>query len=106
MQPRRLAPRLRVPRSMGSMLRIERSVEGGEVRLVLSGGIQGETLAKLERTIASETVVPVAISIDLAEVRLVDREAVRFLVECEAGGIRLANCPAYVREWIGTDQTR
>jgi hypothetical protein len=30
----------------------------------------------------------------------VDRETVRFLAACEARGIKLANCPSYVREWI------
>ena len=34
------------------------------------------------------------------DVKLVDREAVSFLAPCEASGIRLENCPAYVREWI------
>jgi hypothetical protein len=33
-------------------------------------------------------------------VRLVDREAVRFLASCEARGIRLTSCPPYIREWI------
>ena len=32
--------------------------------------------------------------------KLVDREAVSFIARCEASGIRLENCPAYVREWI------
>jgi hypothetical protein len=35
-------------------------------------------------------------------VRLVDREAVRFLAACEARGIQLKHCPSYVREWIET----
>lgn len=40
------------------------------------------------------------IAFDLQEVRLVDREAVRFLADCETRGIKLKNCPSYVREWI------
>jgi hypothetical protein len=27
-------------------------------------------------------------------------DVVRFLLECEAEGVRLAACPAYVREWM------
>jgi hypothetical protein len=38
--------------------------------------------------------------LDLHEVWLVDREAVRFLAWCEAQGARLVHCPAYIREWI------
>jgi hypothetical protein len=38
--------------------------------------------------------------VDLNEVSLVDVEVVRFLVHCEMQGIRLAHCPAYVREWM------
>jgi hypothetical protein len=33
-------------------------------------------------------------------VRLADRDAVRFLRDCEADGMKLENCPAYVREWM------
>jgi hypothetical protein len=33
-------------------------------------------------------------------VRLADREAVTFLRDCQADGIKLENCPAYVREWM------
>ena len=38
--------------------------------------------------------------LDLNEVSLVDVEAVRFFLHCEVQGIRLAHCPAYVREWM------
>jgi hypothetical protein len=40
------------------------------------------------------------IVLDLKEIILVDREAVRFLAACETKGSELKNCPAYVREWI------
>jgi len=44
----------------------------------------------------------------LKELKLVDREAVSFFARCKATGVRLDNCPAYVREWIGheMDETR
>lgn len=85
------------------MLRIQRHAEAGAVRLTLSGRIQGAHLAELEHAVAVETAAPLApaaITLDLGEVRLVDRAAVAFLSRCEAGGIRLARCPAYVRVWI------
>jgi hypothetical protein len=40
------------------------------------------------------------IVLDLRDVRLADRDAVKFLRDCEADGIKLENCPAYVREWM------
>ena len=43
------------------------------------------------------------IILDLRDVRLADRDAVRFLRSCEADGMKLENCPAYVREWIDTE---
>ena len=38
--------------------------------------------------------------LDLKEVKLVDRDAVRFLVQSEAEGASLRNCSAFIREWI------
>jgi hypothetical protein len=51
----------------------------------------------IEELIAKET-DPVVL--DLAEVTLVDREAVRFLAACDMRGIGVRNCPAFIREWI------
>jgi hypothetical protein len=42
------------------------------------------------------------LTLDLQEVRLVYRKGVRFLESCKAKGIKLKNCPAYIRELIGT----
>jgi hypothetical protein len=85
------------------MLRIRRLMEAENVRFALSGRIQGRDLAELERLVAEEAPGRV-IALDLAEVRLVDREAVAFLARCEATGIRLENCPAYLREWIAREE--
>jgi hypothetical protein len=82
------------------MLKIERAVEGRAVHLVLSGRIDQSDLEELERAIDGVGVVPALVTIDLAEVRLLDREAVRFFARCEAAGARLLRCPPYIREWI------
>jgi hypothetical protein len=42
--------------------------------------------------------------LDLKEVKLVDRDAVRFLAEIEAQGARLRNCSAFVRQWISRER--
>jgi hypothetical protein len=38
--------------------------------------------------------------IDLKNVLLVDREAVKLLSFSEAHGTELRNCPPYIREWV------
>ena len=87
-------------------LRIERSAKQGDVvALSLSGRIRAEELAELQRLLEVEG-QDRRIVLDLKEVKLVDRDAVRFLARCEANGIQLKNCPAYIREWIVRDPTR
>ena len=83
------------------MLKIQRSTKAKNVRFALSGRIEREHVAELQRLIAEEAPGG-AITLDLREVRLVDREAVEYLAQCEANGVRLRNCPAYLREWITT----
>jgi predicted metal-binding protein len=45
-----------------------------------------------------------SIILDLRDLRLADRDAVRFLRGCEADGMKLENCPAYVREWMDREK--
>jgi len=45
-----------------------------------------------------------SIILDLQEMRLVDRDAVKFLMSCERDGMNLENCPAYVREWMDKEK--
>ena len=42
--------------------------------------------------------------LDLRDLRLADRDAVRFLKGCEGDGMKLQNCPAYVREWMNREK--
>ena len=39
-------------------------------------------------------------AIDLKNVFLVDREAVKLLALSESDGTELRNCPPYIREWV------
>ncbi len=79
------------------MFQICKSVNGGLVTIALSGRIEDEQLSELEAVLKSEAG---SVVLDLADVRLVHREAVKFLLKCEDRGIALRNCPSYVREWI------
>jgi anti-anti-sigma regulatory factor len=76
--------------------RIDRlSTEKGVV-LQISGRIAAEGLEVVRTALDGRRVA----AIDLADVELVDREAVKLLAQTEAEGIELRNCPAYIREWI------
>ena len=86
------------------MLKIQRSTDAGHVRLALSGRIEKQHLAELQRVI-EEDACRYGVTLDLEEVRLVDRDVVGFLARWESAGIRLENCPAYVREWITMEDT-
>lgn len=80
------------------MLRIKRAANG-EVVFTLSGRIDTENVAELQTLFGSEPKGR-CIVLDLKDLTLVDREAVKFLESCEADSIEIKNCPAYIREWI------
>ena len=80
------------------MLKIKRSANG-KIVFTLSGRIEIEDVAELQRLLALE-LSDHNLALDLADVTLVDREAVKFLADCEADSIELENCPPYIREWI------
>ena len=85
------------------MLKMQRSVRAGNLRIVLSGRMEREHLAELQRLI-DEDAPHKLVTLDLEDVRLVDREAVGFLARCEGAGIRLESCSTYVREWISREE--
>src|SRR5713101_4407150 len=80
------------------MLKIRRSANG-QVVFALSGRMTEDSMPDLEMLIRSESDGR-RIALDLKDVTLVGRDAITFLERCEANGIGLEHCPAYVREWI------
>ena len=81
-----------------SVLKIQRSLTD-RVVFRLSGRIELEDVDELRGLFSLEGLDhPVAL--DLQDVTLVDREGVSFLSDCEAGGVKLENCPGYLRQWI------
>jgi len=79
-------------------LKIDKIARGKLTVFVLSGRIEAEHRPELTRLFEFDTSRP--IMLDLKETKLVDREAIRFLIHCESKGIKLENCPAYIREWM------
>ena len=80
------------------MLKIQRSTIG-EVVFKLSGRMEAEHVLELSNLLASEKDAALLV-LDLTDLRLVDAEVVAFLHRSESKGIKLKNCPAYIREWI------
>ena len=80
------------------MLRIERSENAGVI-FTLSGQMDSESMADLERLLDSEGKGR-AVVLNLKDLTLVDEDGVIFLGRCESRSIKLENCPPYVREWI------
>jgi DNA-binding NarL/FixJ family response regulator len=67
------------------------------VVLRISGRITGKDVDTLRTVMEQERG---AAAIDLEEVRLVGREAVKLLSLWESRGAEIRHCPAYVREWV------
>jgi len=85
------------------MLRITRAANG-EVVFKLSGRMEAENISELE-ALFSEEANGRRILLDLSDLPLVDHAVVSFLKCSEAGGIKLNNCPAYVREWMNQEES-
>ena len=80
------------------MLKIQRSANGSVV-FTLSGRIETADVTELQRLFELESTSRHLV-MDLNDVALADRDAVSFLMRCEENGIRIENCPPYIREWI------
>ena len=73
----------RFPTDKGLVLRISRRITGEDVDVLRTALEDGSVVA-----------------IELAEIELIDRDAIKLTAINEANGIELRHCPAYIREWI------
>ena len=80
------------------MLKVQRSANG-RILFTISGRIEAEDVKELQQLLALETAGQQLV-LDLRDVTLVNQGAVDFLAGCETDGVKLENCPAYIREWI------
>jgi ABC-type transporter Mla MlaB component len=74
------------------------------VSFVLCGRIQKEDLGKLKSLLEKHH--NQAVVLDLNGVKLVDRDAVRFLASFETDPAKITNCPRYIREWIRRERAQ
>jgi len=79
--------------------RIETSARGRFTVFILSGRIEKEAIAELERLFEIQRDCR-DIVLDLKYVGVIDRDVMRFFVRCEADGVKLENCAPYIREWM------
>jgi len=81
------------------MVKITPNRENGNYfKLRLCGQLTKEYVPEVERLLAGEAASQ-TISIDLANVTFVDREAMVFLCSVKARNIAIENCPSYVIRW-------
>jgi hypothetical protein len=84
--------------TMATNCRIDRVVSSENlVVLFVSGAVTGEHVDMLRGVLAQESG---GLAVDLRNVLLVDREAVKLLALSEAQGTELRNCSPYIREWV------
>jgi anti-anti-sigma regulatory factor len=81
-------------------LKIEKHSDGEGTTIQLIGRMRAEHLDELDHQIKDSRL---EVLLDLRELSLIDVEAVRYLGACEARGVKLTNCPAYIRDWIAKE---
>jgi hypothetical protein len=79
--------------------RIETAARGNLTVFILSGRIEKQAVAELSTLFEGQTDRR-DIVLDLKDIGVIDREAMRFFVRCEADGVQLENCTPYIREWM------
>jgi anti-anti-sigma regulatory factor len=84
-------------------IRIQQTTEGEFTVLRLSGElVSSQREALLEEIESNDN----TIALCLEEVTIVDLDVVQLLARCEARGLKLLNCPPYIREWISRENSR
>ena len=92
-------------RAIVPLLKIQRTMDQTAV-FTVSGRLDGENVRELCQLIDAEPPgTPVVV--DLTDLVLADRDAIRYLRDCETGDrVVLRNCPEYVRVWMTAEENR
>ena len=70
------------------------------ITLWLNGKFSEDALPTLDQSVWEARVSHESVSLDLSEVTLVDRKAVQYFSNQMSEGVKLLNCPGYLRRWI------
>jgi len=85
--------------------KIERVVgPDGIVVLQISGRIDDPDVEILRELMESETTSKSTVALDLRNVTLISRDAIKLLSTVEEKGTELRNCPAYIRDWVSREK--
>jgi anti-anti-sigma regulatory factor len=82
-------------------LKIEKYSDEYSTTIRLIGRMRAEHVPEMEKQIRESAS---KIVLDLAELNLVDVDAVRFLGRCEIADVTLLNCSPYIHDWIGKER--
>jgi hypothetical protein len=82
--------------------RIQTSVKKKTITFTVSGRLDVDGIAELKRMLEGYREGH-SLVLDLKDLGLVDRFVIRSLTAFEGAGVRLVNCPPYVRDWILKD---
>jgi hypothetical protein len=85
------------------MLKIVITADSFCRHLRLIGDLRVEDLEELKRHLSRSSD---EVTLNLEELKIVDLGAVLFLLSCEADGMRIVECPYYVREWMNRERER
>ena len=86
-----------------TLLKIQRTASQPVV-FTISGNLDTENVGEICQVIDAEPRGAV-VTLDLTDLILADREAVRLLRDCERDGrVVLHNCPAYIRALIAAEE--
>jgi hypothetical protein len=90
-------------RAIVLLLKIQRTTDQTVV-FTVSGRLDAENVGELCQLIDAEPAGAVVV-LDLTDLVLADRDAVRLLRDCETGErMVFRNCPAYIRVWMAAEE--
>ncbi len=76
------------------------STPSGGLTVVLAGNVGEEAIAEIGRLIHDGEQNRAQVVLDLGDVALMDRVAIRFFAGQLRRGVEMVNCPGYLEHWI------
>jgi anti-anti-sigma regulatory factor len=73
--------------------------------LALAGSVGADSVPEIDRLIRDVRHARSQVVLDMGEVTLMDRAAVRFFARQQKRGVALVNCPGYIAHWISQETT-
>jgi anti-anti-sigma regulatory factor len=78
----------------------------GAVTLLVAGILNASAVADFDRALERARQGRRPVVLDLSDVRLIDRPALKYLIDLMQNDVRLIVCPDYVEHWIYREMGR